>query len=155
MGCKDAIGLSHRHTASGEETTLSFVWDWLEHPSQCLPLLQGCWELERCWEREEDSSCPCCRNAEDMAEELGCKWLLTSLLTSIHPIMSCLCRDYKKIKEIVIVIFMALPVPDPSAHPGTGQAPATTQPAMGNNHIQCSATHCDQELDMHPLCALV
>lgn len=92
-----------------------------------------------------------------MAEELGCKWLLTSLLTSIHPITSCLCRGYKKIKEIVIVqlIFMALPVPEPSAHLGPGHAPATTQPAMGNDHIQCSATHRDQELDMHPLCTLV
>lgn len=74
-------------------------------------------------------------------EELGSKWPLTSLLTSLHSLTSCLCRAYKIIKEVVIVqlIFMALPVPEPPAHPSTGQAPATAQPATGKDDIQRSA----------------
>lgn len=64
---------------------------------------------------------------------VGYKWLLTSLLTSIYPTKSCLCRGYGKIKGAVIVqlILMALPVPEPPARPGTGQGPALPQPPWG------------------------
>lgn len=78
---------------------------------------------------------------------VGYKWLLTSLLTSIHPSKSCLCRGYGKIKGAVIVqmILMALPVPEPPTCPGTGQGPASPNRSGEGPHpalcsLLCSGT---------------